>query len=122
MAHFGARCMLKVTMSSTCVIYIPSRLMSSCAVASTAPCAELAWTDLLLSWMLMVGRAISAWLPSPSMSAAVDLRIGAVAQREGHACMLWLVPGRAISGGDGVDGMSGGSHSSQTPCRRQQTA
>ena len=33
--------------------------------------------------------------------------------------MHWLVPVSAISGGEGVDGMSGGSHSSQTPCRRE---
>ena len=101
--------------SSACMIYIPSRLMSSCAAASTAPITELAWADSAPSWKHIIGWAVSDPLPPPSSSAAVDSRVGGAVQRGGQACMQWLAPASAISGGDGVDGISGGSHSSQKP-------
>ena len=84
----------------------------------------LSWPGLFLFSLLhTIGWAVSAPFPPPSSSAAVDDssdRVGEAAQRGGHACMHWLAPAGAISGGDGVEGMSDGSHSSQTPCKRQE--
>ena len=115
----SAECLLEVTVSSAWVLYIPSRLMSSWAAASTAPCPEQGWTDLFPLWTHTIGWAVSAPFSPPSSPAAVEAGVGGAAQRGGHACMHWLVPVSAISGGEGVDGMSGGSHSSRTPCRRE---
>ena len=80
-------CLLKVAVCRAWICYIPSRLMSSCAAASTVPCTEQAWTVLLPLWAHIIGWAVSAPFSPPSSSPAVKVRVGGTAQRGGHACM-----------------------------------